>query len=130
VDGRRVFRIGGEDLPAGATMSGVTQPLPPGPPAPLPPGPYQPPRPFNTYAIIAIVMACFVMPPLGIYFGHQAKKQIAVSGEQGAELAQAAIVVGWVFSIIIGVMLLAFCAFFVVWLGVFGAIFGTAVSAT
>ena len=93
----------------------------------LPPGtPYPPPRPFNTYAIVAIIMACFVLPPLGIYFGHQAKRQIAVSGEQGAELAQAAIVVGWVLTILMGVALLAFCAFFIVWIGIFGAIFGAA----
>lgn len=97
--------------------------------APLPPGtPYPPPRPFNTYAIIAIIMACFVLPPLGIYFGHEAKKQIAATGEQGAELAQASIVIGWVLTILMVVMLLAFCAFFAIWLGVFSAVFGTAIS--
>lgn len=73
-------------------------------------------------------MACFVLPPLGIYFGHQAKKQIAVTGEQGAELADAAIVVGWVLSILLGVFLLVFCAAFAVGIGLFTAIFGTAAS--
>ena len=96
----------------------MTQPLPPGTPV------YPPRPPFNTYAIVAIIMACFVLPPLGIYFGHQAKRQIATTGEQGA------IVVGWVLTILMGVALLAFCAFFLVWLGLFSAIFGTAVSQT
>lgn len=98
---------------------GVTAPLPPGTPYPQRP-------PFNTYAIIAIIMACFVLPPLGIYFGHQAKKQIAQTGEQGAELAQASIVIGWVLTALMAVVLLVFCGLFVVWFGMFAAIFGGA----
>jgi hypothetical protein len=124
----------------------VTESLPPAPPADAgraganPPADasraganppayaYQPPRPFNTYAIIAIIMACFVLPPLGIYFGHLAKRQIAETGEQGAELAHAAIIVGWVFTVLMGVMLLFFCGLFFVWLGLFSAVASTEIS--
>jgi hypothetical protein len=44
------------------------------------------------------------------------------------ELAQAAIVVGWVMTAVMGLALLAFCALFIVWLGMFGAFFGAAAS--
>jgi hypothetical protein len=99
-------------------------------PAPSQPG-YQPPPPqppYNTYAILALVLGVLVLPPLGIYFGHVAKRQIAASGERGIELAQAAIVVGWVLTALMGVFLLVFCAFFLLWLGAFGAFFGAAAS--
>jgi hypothetical protein len=34
------------------------------------PPPYQPyPPPYNVYAILSLVLALFVLPPLGIYFG-------------------------------------------------------------
>jgi magnesium-transporting ATPase (P-type) len=102
----------------------------PPPPLPVPQQPAYPPpppqAPYNTYAILAIVLAILVLPPLGIYFGHVAKREIAVSGERGIELAQAAIVVGWVLTALFGVFLLVFCAFFIIWLGAFGAIFGSA----
>ena len=71
-------------------------------------------------------MACFVLPPLGIYFGHLAQKQIAETGEQGAELAHASIIIGWVLTALMAVMLLVFCALFAVWFGLFAAIFGGA----
>ena len=38
---------------------------------------YKPPPPYNTYAILALIFAVVVLPPLGIYFGQMAKKQIA-----------------------------------------------------
>lgn len=105
----------------------MTETPPPYLPVPQPP-PYQVPQqpPYNTYAIVAIVVAVLVLPPLGIYFGHVAKREIAVSGERGIELAQAAIVVGWVLTVLMATFLLVFCALFIVWLGVFGAIFGAA----
>ena len=42
-----------------------------------------------------LVLAVVVLPPLGIYFGNLAKKQIGESGERGIELANAAVIVGW-----------------------------------
>ncbi|WP_020521778.1 DUF4190 domain-containing protein [Catelliglobosispora koreensis] len=81
------------------------QPVPPEQPPPPPPGPYAPQYggypyapPFNTYAILALVLAIAVLPPLGIYFGYKAKEQIAATGERGVELATAAIVIGWVLT--------------------------------
>lgn len=72
-------------------------------------GVYQPP--MNTYAILSLILGIAVLPPLGIYFGHQARKQIAVTGERGSELATAGIVIGWVLSSI-------FAAFILLWCGV------------
>ncbi|WP_163511060.1 DUF4190 domain-containing protein [Fodinicola acaciae] len=75
--------------------------------------PYQPyaVRKTNTMAILALVFG-FVFFPLGIYFGHRAKKEIAVTGEDGEGLATAGIIVGWIHAGIWGVAV----AFMLVWL--------------
>ena len=73
---------------------------------------YRPLPPYNTYAILALVLAVVVLPPLGIYFGNLAKKQIAESGERGIELANAAVIVGWVLTGILAVGLVLWCAVF------------------
>ncbi|MEU7824519.1 DUF4190 domain-containing protein [Catellatospora sp. NPDC049133] len=88
------------------------------PPPQQPPYPYYPPQPpYNTYAILSLVLGIFVLPPLGIYFGNQAKKQIAASGERGIELANAGVIVGWVLTGL-------FLAFFVVWCVMGALMFG------
>jgi hypothetical protein len=69
-----------------------------------PPYPYAPP--FNTYAILSLVFSVLVFPPLGIYFGSRAKKEIARTGERGVELATAGIVLGWIFTVMFVVLLL------------------------
>ncbi|PWU44295.1 hypothetical protein DLE60_19670 [Micromonospora globispora] len=87
------------------------------PPAPGPtPGyppypPYAYPPPVNMYAILALVFGAMVFPPLGIYFGNKAKKQIAQTGERGVELATAGLVVGWIFTAIYGLFVLVWCGF-------------------
>jgi peptidyl-prolyl cis-trans isomerase B (cyclophilin B) len=133
------------DTSAEAGRGPMTQPSdqPPGPPpaqyppppSPYPqigppayPPPYQPPPPYNTYAILALVLAIFVLPPLGIYFGNQAKKQIAVNGERGIELANAAVIVGWVMSILMLAFLTIWCLLFGSIMFGFLGIFGSAVS--
>lgn len=90
----------------------MTDPTPPQQPH-YPPPPYYPQPPINMYAILSLVLAIFVLPPLGIYFGHKAKQQIAVTGERGTELATAGIVVGWIFT---GFFIL-WCAFAVALIG-------------
>jgi hypothetical protein len=81
------------------------------PPRPQPPYvPYLPP--YNTYAVLSLVLAIFVLPPLGIYFGAKAKQQIAQTGERGIELANAGVVCGWIFTILFGVLFLVWCGFF------------------
>ncbi len=59
------------------------------------PPPYgRPPiRSTNTMAVLAIVFA-FVFAPLGIVFGVMARNQIQQTGEDGAGLALAGIIVG------------------------------------
>ena len=65
-----------------------------GPPGYGPPG-YPPmyPRPTNTMAILALVLA-FVFAPAGLVLGIMARKQIRQTGEQGDGLALAGIIVG------------------------------------
>jgi peptidyl-prolyl cis-trans isomerase B (cyclophilin B) len=62
----------------------------------------------------------FVFPPLGIYFGYKAKQQIANTGERGVELANAGVIVGWIFT-----------SFYILWcLGVGVFVFGGLIAST
>lgn len=64
------------------------------------PTPYTAPAagaPTNTLAIIALI-AAFVIAPLGIVLGFIAQGQIKTSGEAGAGLAKAGIILGFVFT--------------------------------
>ena len=53
----------------------------------------------NTMAIVALVSS-LVFAPLGIIFGHIARGQIKRTGEGGAGLALAGLIIGYVFTII------------------------------
>ncbi len=103
------------------------------PPEPYPPQePYQPQQPYqqpqfqqqpqyqyqppgypqpmvtartNTMAILSLVFA-FVFWPVGIVFGHMARRQIRQTGENGAGLATAGLVISYLF----GVLTLLGCA--------------------
>jgi hypothetical protein len=57
------------------------------------PAPYAYRRPTNTLAVLALVLA-FVCPPAGLVCGIVARRQIRRTGEEGAGLALAGIVVG------------------------------------
>jgi hypothetical protein len=86
------------------------------------PPPYRPyPPPYNVYAILSLVLALFVLPPLGIYFGRKARQEIALSGERGAELATAGIVCGWVLTALLGVFMVIWCVAAVLWFSAFSA---------
>ena len=63
----------------------------------------------NTMAILSLVFA-FVFAPLGIVFGHMARKQIRERGEQGGGLATAGLILGYVFT---AIWVIA-CAFYVI----------------
>ena len=69
------------------------------------------PRPTNTMAILALVMA-FVVAPVGLILGILARKQIARTGEEGSGLALAGIIVGGLFTaffvLMIVIMIIAF----------------------
>jgi hypothetical protein len=99
-------------------MSEQPPPYPGYPPPPQygplygpPYGPGYGPPPYNTYAILSLVFALAVFAPLGIYFGAKAKRQIAQTGERGIELATAGYVCGWVFSALLGLVLVVWCGF-------------------
>jgi hypothetical protein len=71
-----------------------------------PPG-YAPqwPRPTNTMAILALVMA-FVFAPAGFILGIVARRQIRQTGEQGEGLALAGIIIGGIFTALFVLMIL------------------------
>jgi hypothetical protein len=109
------------DQPQGQQPPPIYQPAPYNPYAG-----YRPPPPYNTYAILALIFAVAVLPPLGIYFGNLAKKQIAETGERGIELANAAVIVGWVLSGILAAGLILWCAVFGSMMFGFFSFFGAA----
>jgi heme/copper-type cytochrome/quinol oxidase subunit 2 len=71
------------------------------------PAPVAGPR-TNVLAIIALI-AAFVIPLAGIIVGFIAQNQIKQTGEAGAGLAKAGIILGFVFTIlgIIGIIIYA-----------------------
>lgn len=78
----------------------------------------QPVAPTNSFAIVALICA-FVIPPVGLVFGIIAQRQIARTGEQGAGLALAAIIVSAIFTGLIVMMVLAWVGWMLSILGVF-----------
>ena len=74
-----------------------------------PPAGYAPqyPRPTNTMAILALVMA-FIVAPAGVVLGIIARRQIRETGEQGEGLALAGIIVGGIFTAFFVLMILFF----------------------
>jgi hypothetical protein len=56
-------------------------------------------RGTNVMSILSLVFA-FVFAPLGIVFGHIAKKQIRRTGEGGSGLATAGLVLGYIFAVL------------------------------
>jgi len=82
------------------------------PPIPVVAVPY---RKTNTYAILSLVFA-FVFSPLAIVFGHMARKQIRMTGEDGDGLALAGMIIGYI-SVGIAVLVLALVVPFVVTVG-------------
>ncbi len=68
-------------------------------------------------AILSLVFA-FLFSPLGIVFGHMAKKQIKQTGEQGEGLATAGMILGYIFT---GIGLLVCCGYAALIIGVIGA---------
>lgn len=69
------------------------------------------------------LICAFVVPPVGLVFGIIAQRQIARTGEQGAGLALAAIIVSAIFTGLIVMMVLA-------WVGWMLSIIGVFLSAT
>ena len=58
---------------------------------------------YNLFALIAFI-STFMVPILGVVFGHAAIKQIDVTGEPGRGFARAGLILGYVF---IGLSLMA-----------------------
>ncbi|WP_150307909.1 DUF4190 domain-containing protein [Planctomonas psychrotolerans] len=78
----------------------------PAPRGELPYAGYPPVRPTNVLAIIALVVA-FFLPPAAIVCGHLALGQIRRTGEAGNGLAMAGLVLGYVFTGVILLLLVA-----------------------
>ncbi len=109
---RRPPRASSPEPNPGPTSGARQEYRPPPPPnAAYPPyPPYAYPPPYNTFAILALVFAVAILPPLGIYFGRKARKQIAESGERGSEFATVGIVVGSILTGFYALFIVLWCA--------------------
>lgn len=67
----------------------------------------------NTMAIVALVGAFFI-PLVGIICGHIAMGQIKKTGEQGRGLALAGLIIGYVYTALIVLGIIAYILFFVI----------------
>jgi len=61
-------------------------------------------RRYNSKAVTAFVLA-FVLPPAGIVFGLSALRGLKAAPQEGRGLATAAVVVGTVLAVVIGVLI-------------------------
>ena len=93
---------------------------PPTPTAQLPAGTAYAP-PMNTLAILALVLS-FVVSVAGIVCGHLALAQIKRTGESGRELAVAGLVVGYVFTGLGVLAVIAWIVFAIIYAVFFGAL--------
>lgn len=64
----------------------------------------------NTLAIVALVLslvgfASCITAPIGAILGHVARKQIRETGEQGEGMAKAAIIVGWILTVLLALLI-------------------------
>lgn len=84
--------------PGGWAPSGYGQP------DAYPPPPWGGRRPTNTLAVVSLVLA-FVCAPAGLVLGVVARRQIRRTGEEGAGLALAAIIVGSLWTALLAALL-------------------------
>ncbi|HWH97065.1 MAG TPA: DUF4190 domain-containing protein [Pseudolysinimonas sp.] len=102
--------------PAAAPPAQPTYPAYGQPPTP---GYYAPPT--NTLAIIALILA-FLVPLGGIICGHIALGQIKRTGESGQGLAKAGLILGYVFTGLTVLFVIAYIIFFAVMFSTFGTV--------
>ncbi|MEU7750934.1 DUF4190 domain-containing protein [Micromonospora sp. NPDC049171] len=103
----------GGQPPFGEPMKGYAPPAygPPGYPPQYPGYGYPAAQKTNGMAIAALVLALVgiascITAPVGAILGHVAQKQIRLSGEGGAGMAKAAIIVGWILTGLLGLLIL------------------------
>ena len=77
----------------------------------------------NTLAIVALILG-FVVPIAGIITGHIALRQIRRTGEQGHGLALAGTILGYVFTVLGILAIVAYFVFLAVIIGSAGAAVG------
>lgn len=83
---------------------------------------YPPPRKINGMALASMIVSiagvatstCLITGVVGAILGHQAEKQIAETGEDGAGFAKAGILVGWISAGLMTLFVLAYIAFIVI----------------
>ncbi|MET8359990.1 DUF4190 domain-containing protein [Micromonospora sp. NPDC005171] len=107
----------GAQPPATQPMPGYAPPgyAPAGYPPQYPGYGYPQPPKTNGLAIAAFVLALIgftscITAPIGAILGHVAQKQIRLSGEGGAGMAKAAIIVGWILTGLLVVVIAIYVA--------------------
>ncbi|MGC4745603.1 DUF4190 domain-containing protein [Micromonospora sp. DT201] len=101
----------GQPMP-GYPASGYAQP---GYPQQFPGYGYPPAQKTNGMAIAALVLALVgiascITAPVGAILGHVAQKQIRLSGEGGAGMAKAAIIIGWILTGLLALLIAFYVA--------------------
>ncbi len=75
---------------------------------------YSAPQPTNTLAIVSLVTSILGLSIIGIVTGHVARGQIRRSGEGGAGIALAGLIIGYVVLVIEVAVILALVGVFVI----------------
>jgi hypothetical protein len=65
------------------------------------------PARVNVLAVLALILGC-LLSPLAALFGHIAVAQIKASGERGLPAAWIAVVLGYIWLVVLAVLVIAF----------------------
>lgn len=79
-----------------------------------------PPAPGTNVLAIITIIAAFVMPIAGIITGHIAMKQLQTTGEQGAGMAKAGLILSYVFTGLYVLLVIATLVLPFLMMGIFG----------
>ncbi|OKI42342.1 DUF4190 domain-containing protein [Micromonospora sp. CB01531] len=91
-------------------------------PPPAHPAYGQPSSKTNTLAIVALVLSLVgftscITAPIGAIMGHVARKQIRETGEQGEGMAKAAIIIGWILTVLMVLLIAVYVVIIIIAIG-------------
>ena len=75
---------------------------------------------LNDLAVVALIASCIGLSIPGLVMGHIALGQIKRTGQTGHGFALAAVIVGWVVTVLVALAVVAFIVFMIVVLSVAG----------
>jgi hypothetical protein len=90
-------------------------------PAPPQPVPVRPTGELNDLAVVALIASCIGFSIPGLVLGHIALSQIKKKGQTGHGFALAAVIVGYVVTVLVLLAVIAFVVFMIVVLSAAGS---------